>query len=68
MLFRKKTDTEAADKRNAELSPNPVKLQLGTLMKLVEDWFMQQAANFLSELPDNVKEADVSCSKRIWIN
>lgn len=33
-------------------------------MKLAEDCFVQHAANFQSELPDNVKEADVSLFKK----
>lgn len=33
-------------------------------MKLAEDWFTQQAANFQNELPDEVTEADVSLFKK----
>lgn len=47
---------KVADKGNAKLSPNTVKPELGAhIMKLVEDWLTQQAANFKNELPDKVR-------------
>lgn len=33
-------------------------------MKLVEDWFTEQAANIWNELPDEVMEADASLFKK----
>lgn len=36
----------------------------GHLIKLVEDWFTQQATNFQNKLPDEVTEADVSMFKK----
>lgn len=36
----------------------------GHLIKLVEDWFTQQATNFQNKLPDEVMEADVSMFKK----